>query len=91
MENQPTPLPTDANWIKKFNAAIGPSDPKEQQQLAAKMQLKYKAGVGKLIWVMTTCQPDIAFTSVKLSQSNSAPAELNYHGLKHAIRYVYIT
>jgi hypothetical protein len=24
-ENQPTPLPTDANWIKKFNAAIGPS------------------------------------------------------------------
>jgi hypothetical protein len=55
------------------------------------MQLKYKAGVGKLIWVMTTCQPDIALTSVKLSQSNSSPAEHHYHGLKHAIRYVYIT
>jgi hypothetical protein len=40
---------------------------------------------------MTTCHPDIAFTSVKLSQSNSAPAEQHYHGLKHAIRYVYIT
>jgi hypothetical protein len=55
------------------------------------MQLKYKAGVGELIWAMTTCRPDIAFTSVKLSQSNSAPAEHHYHSLKHAIRYVYIT
>ncbi len=40
---------------------------------------------------MTTCQPDIAFTSVKLSQSNSRPAEIHYHGLKHAIRYLYTT
>jgi hypothetical protein len=40
---------------------------------------------------MTTCHPDIAFTSVKLSQSNSRPAEIHYHGLKHAIRYLYAT
>jgi hypothetical protein len=40
---------------------------------------------------MTTCCPDIAFTSVKLSQLNSAPAEHHYHGLKHAIRYLYTT
>jgi len=53
--------------------------------------MKYKAGIGELIWAMTTCRPDIAFTSVKLSQSNSAPADHHYHGLKHAIRYVYIT
>jgi hypothetical protein len=90
-ENRPTPLPTDATWIKKFNAAVGPSDPTEQSALATKMQIKYKAGVGELIWAMTTCRPDIAFTSVKLSQSNSAPAEHHYHGLKHAIRYVYTT
>jgi hypothetical protein len=90
-ENRPTPLPTDATWIKKFNATVGPPDPHDQKLLATKMQLKYKAGVGKLIWAMTTCRPDIAFTSVKLSQSNSAPAEHHYHGLKHAIRYIYIT
>jgi len=90
-ENRPTPLPTDATWIKKFNAAVGPSDPKEQSRLADKMQIKYKGGVGELIWAMTTCRPDISFTSVKLSQSNSAPAEHHYHGLKHAIRYIYIT
>jgi hypothetical protein len=65
-ENRPTPLPTDATWIKKFNAAVGPFDPHDQKLLATKMQLKYKAGIGKLIWAMTTCRPDIAFTSVKL-------------------------
>ena len=90
-ENRPTPLPTDQTWIKKFNAAVGPSDPKEQAKLSNKMQLKYKAGIGELIWAMTTCRPDLAFTSVKLSQSNSAPAEHHYHGLKHAIRYLYTT
>jgi hypothetical protein len=90
-ENRPTPLPTNPTWIKKFNAAVGPSDPKEQQQLTTKMEIKYKGGVGKLIWAMTICRPDILFTSVKLSQSNSAPAEHHYHGLKHAIRYIYIT
>jgi hypothetical protein len=90
-ESQPTPLPTDPTWIKKFNAAVGSPDPNDQKQLASKMHIKYKAGVGKLIWAMTTCRPDIAFTSVKLSQSNSAPAKHHYHGLRHLIRYVYIT
>jgi hypothetical protein len=89
--NRPTPLPTDPTWLKKFNATIGPTDPSKQAKLASKMQIKYRAGVRELIWAMTTCCPDIAFTSVKLSQSNSAPAEHHYHGLKHAIRYVYIT
>jgi hypothetical protein len=55
------------------------------------MEIKYKGGVGKLIWAMTTCRHDISFTSVKLSQSNSAPAEHHYHGLKHAIRYIFTT
>jgi hypothetical protein len=84
-ENRPTPPPTDASWIKKLNAAVGLTNPKIQQQLATKMQIKYKGGVGKLIWAMMTCRPVIAFTSLKLSQSNSAQAKHHYHGLKHAI------
>jgi hypothetical protein len=72
-ENRPTPLPTDPSWIKQFNAAVGPTTPKEQQQLTARMEIKYKGGVRELIWAMTTCRLDILYTSVKLSQSNSAP------------------
>jgi hypothetical protein len=90
-ENCPTPLPSDSTWLKKFNAAIRPNNPKEQAALEASMQNKYCAGVGKLIWAMTTCRLDIAFTSVKLSQSNSAPAEHHYHGTKHALCYLYMT
>jgi len=53
------------------------------------MQLNYRSGVGELIWAMTTCRPDLAFTSVKLSQSNSCPHEIHYHGLKHALKFLY--
>jgi hypothetical protein len=55
------------------------------------MQIKYRSGIGKLIWAMTTCCSDITFASVKLSQSNSCPLEYHYHGLKHAIRSLYKT
>jgi hypothetical protein len=89
--NRPTPLPTNPTWLKKFNAAVGSTDASDQAKLATKMQINYRAGVGELIWAMTTCRPDVALTSVKLSQSNSAPAEHHYHSLKHAIRYIYIT
>ena len=51
-ENQPTPFPADSTWVKKFNAAVGPTDPPEQHRLAKKMEIKYKAGVGKLIWAI---------------------------------------
>jgi hypothetical protein len=55
------------------------------------MQIKYKGGIGELIWAMTTCRPDIAFTSIKLSQSYSALAEHHHHGLEQAIPYLDIT
>jgi hypothetical protein len=55
------------------------------------MQLSYRAGVGELIWAMTTCCPDLAFASVKLSQSNSCLHKIHYHGLKSTLKYLYST
>ena len=55
------------------------------------MELTYRCGVGELIWAMTTTRPDVAFASVKLSQANSAPDEHHYHGVKHALKYLYST
>jgi hypothetical protein len=89
--SHPTPFPSDANWWRDFNAAIGDPDPKEQATLAKSMQLSYRAGMGEMIWAMTTCHPDVAFASVKLSQSNSCPHKIHYHGLKHALKYLYST
>ena len=90
-ENKPIPLPACPVWQKKFNSAIGSTNPKDRLALAKSMQLNYRAGVGKLIWAMTTCQPDIAFASIKLSQLNSCPHEHHYHGLKHTMKYLYAT
>jgi hypothetical protein len=83
------PLPTDSAWWGKFNKVVGDPADKAQASLATDMQLNYRAGVGKLIWAMTTCQPDLAFASVKLSQSNLCPHKIHYHGLKHALKFLY--
>jgi hypothetical protein len=90
-EVRPTPLPADPTWLKKFNAATGDPDPKSQAKLAKSMDLFYRSGVGELIWAMTTCKPDIAFASVKLSQANSCLHEHHYHGLKHSLKYLFST
>jgi hypothetical protein len=37
---------------------------------------------------MTTCHPDLSYSSVKLSQSYFCPHEIHYHGLKHAIKFL---
>jgi hypothetical protein len=87
--SRPTPFPTDSAWWGKFNKAVGDPADKAQASLAKDMQLNYHAGVGKLIWAMTTCRPDLAFASVKLSQSNLCPHKIHYHGLKHALKFFY--
>jgi hypothetical protein len=88
---QPMPIPTNPNWYKKFNSAVGNQDPKVQAGLAKLMQISYQSGVGELIWAMTTTRPNLAFTSLKLSQANFAPHEHHYHGVKHALKYLYST
>jgi hypothetical protein len=46
---QPTPIPLDPTWIKKFNNATGNPDKQSQAKLAKEMQLLYQSGVGELI------------------------------------------
>jgi hypothetical protein len=55
-------------WLKKFNVAIGSSNPRQVAKLKSTMQVKYSRGIGELIRVMTTCHPDLAYASVILSQ-----------------------
>ena len=72
--------------MKKINSSSGDPDPLVQQKLAKTMQLNYCSGVGELIWAMKTCWPNLAFTSVKLSQSNSCPHKIHFHGLKLVLK-----
>jgi hypothetical protein len=40
---------------------------------------------------MTTCRPDVAYAGVKLSQANACPHEHHFHGVKHALKFLYST
>jgi len=84
-----TPLPSDQTFQKKFNSSTGDPDKNAQRKLSTKMQLNYQSGVGELIWAMTTCRPELSYSSVKLSQTNSCPHKIHYHGLKHALKFLY--
>ena len=75
------PLPSDPTWLK--------TDVLKKR--AKSMQLTYRCGVGELIWAMTTTCPDLVYASVKLSEANCCPHEHHYHGVKHALRYLYAT
>jgi hypothetical protein len=46
--NHPTHLPSDPTWLKQFNAAIGPDNPKDRAALKALMEIKYRGSVGSL-------------------------------------------
>ena len=90
-DDQPTSLPTDPAWMKKFSAATGDPDPKAQAKLSKSMDISYHSGVGELVWAMTTCCPDMAYASVKLSKANACPHEHYFHGVKHTLKYLYST
>jgi hypothetical protein len=87
--NRSTPLPSDDKWLKTFNTACGNPDQKVQNKLAKQQQLSYRTGVGELIWGMTTCRPDLAYTAVKLSQSNTSPDTIHFDGLNCALKFLY--
>ena len=65
MPIRPTLLPHNDTFIKSFHSAIGNPDPTTQDNLSKKMGLKYRNGIGKLIYALVTCRPDISYAMVK--------------------------
>ncbi len=87
----PMRLPTTKTFLTSFLNAKGDPDPKVQAQLAQSMKLSYCSVIGELIWVMTTCQPDISYATVRASQYSCTPHALHYHGVKHILKYLHAT
>ncbi len=79
--SRPTPLPTTKTFIMSFLNAKGDPDPKVQAQLVQSMKLSYRSAIGELIWVMTTCRPDISYATVRASQYSCTPHALHCHGV----------
>ena len=89
--NRATPLPQHDTFAKSFLNAVGNPDPAIQDELSTRMGLKYRNGVGELIYALVTCRPDISYAVVKCAQSTVAPHEVHYHALRHILKYLYTT
>jgi hypothetical protein len=61
---QPTPLLGQESFIKMFLLATGNPDPKHQDNLAKTMGFGYCSGIGKLIYALVTCRPDLSYVVV---------------------------
>jgi hypothetical protein len=87
----PLPLPSKESFLTEFTDTIGDADPKAQSALKDKHHVGYRNLIGKLIYAMVTCRPDISFATVKCAQSSAAPADIHYKAGKSVMRYLYST
>lgn len=91
MSNRPTPLPQTDSFLKSFLSATGDPSAPVQDKLSNEMGIKYRNGLGELIYALVTCRPEISYAVVKRAQATVNPHEIHYHALKHLLKYLYVT
>jgi len=89
--NRPTPLPSRPSFIKNFLAATGDPDKKEQLKLEKEASFGYRSAIGELIYALVTCRPDLSHAVVQSAQNSVSPHSIHYHGVKHILKYLYLT
>ena len=90
--DRPTALPSAETFNKLYLSEQGDPDPAAQAALrAANDDIGYRNLIGELTYAMVTCRPDVSFATVKSAQSSACPARSQYEGVKHTMRYLYIT
>mmetsp|Transcript_14610 Transcript_14610/g.26419 ORF Transcript_14610/g.26419 Transcript_14610/m.26419 type:complete len:214 (-) Transcript_14610:23-664(-) len=91
MPECPPPLPTKRDFLKYFILVCGGPDLKAQEKLAKKLEFKYRSVIGEIIYVMSTCPPDLSYAVIRVSQHSVCPHKQHYNGAKHMMKYMYIT
>jgi hypothetical protein len=89
--DRPTPLPATPKFLKDIQTTKGDPNPTAQKTLQKKMGFGYRSGIGQLVYPMVCYQPDLSFTTVKLSQYNSCPAKIHFDRVQHALNSLYQT
>jgi len=55
------------------------------------MSLNYRRAIGELIYALLMCRPDLSYTVIRSAQNSAAPHEIHYHGVRHILKYLYLT
>ena len=69
----------------------GPTNPIDKRKLEKEMGFSYCTAIGRLIYAMVTCRPDISFAVTKLSQYANQPAPCHFTAVKNVFRYLAAT
>ena len=62
-----------------------------REALEKSVGFTYRQAIGKLIYALVTCRPDISYACIKLSQYSAAPAAIHYEAVKQIYRYLHAT
>ena len=76
---------------KTFLAATGTTDEKEQRKLKKEASFGYRSAIGESIYALDTCRPDLLHAVVRSAQNSACPHSIHYHGVKHILKYLYLT
>ena len=52
------------------------------------MGFGYRNGIGEIIWAMISARPDMSYACIRSSQYSACPAEIHYHGVRNALKYL---
>lgn len=93
--SKPEPLPilmnSELKYLTALDRAVAPTDASEIAALEKAMNVNYRQIMEEMIWAMVTCQLDVSFPMVKMSQYNAAPAREHYMAPKNILRYLWAT
>ena len=86
-----TPMTSDPETIQQLAHSSGLIDVQKAASLQKEMGFKYCQCIGKLMFAVVTCRPDILFAVIYLSQYSCSPAKCHYSAVKRIYRYLRCT
>ena len=77
----------DSTYNKDIET-VTPIPEKELNLIEKEMGFSYKQGIGELIYALVTCQSDVSYALIKLSQYSTRPARLYFEAVRSIYQYL---
>jgi hypothetical protein len=86
----PIPMMTDNEYLRKLEMTEIPDD-KDIKKLENEMGFGYRQAIGKLIYALVTCRPDISIPVMKLAQYSTRPLCIHFEAICNIYCYLQAT
>ena len=83
LSKAPVPMRSESKYLTEMENSKEPESEKERRELEIRLKFNYRQALGKILYAMVTCRPDISVAITKLSQYSQNPSEIHYIALKN--------